>query len=253
MRRQNSTSGGIAPALRGGAMSMCCAALALFVLGCGDDDSGENMDPVSGGGAGAASGAGGDGTSGSAAGASAGGRSGGGGDGAGARGGAGAGAAGASAAGGSGMMAGAGGGAGAAGVDAPVSGAHCTPGTVYTVRGDGPSIIAVETLCDSRDIDGDSEEDHIEGIALQEPMRAGESDAFSATFETGWIDAELWGTDSSCGEPLELLASGRVEADAITCFTMNPTMAHEHLLWVWTFGGGSVREFAICPTGTCEP
>jgi len=246
MRRQNST--------------WCCAALVLFVLACGDDDSGENMDPVSGGGAGAASGAGGDGMSGGrgVAGASAGGRSGGGGDGAGARGGAGAGAAGASAAGGSGGTAGAragagGSGGGAAGADAPVSGAHCSPGTVYSVRGDGPSVIAVETLCDSRDIDGDSEEDHIEGIALPEPMRAGESYAFSATFETGWIDAELWGTDSSCGEPLELLASGRVEADAITCFTMNPTMAHPHLLWVWTFGGGSVREFAICPTGTCEP
>jgi hypothetical protein len=234
MRRQNST--------------LCCAALALFVLGCGDDDSGENMDPVSGGGAGAASGAGGDGTAGGAAGASAGGRSGGG-AGAGA---AGASAAGASGAGGSGVMAGAGGGGGAAGADAPVSGAHCSPGTVYSVRGGGPSVIAVETLCDSRDVDGDSEEDHLEGIALPEPMRAGERYAFSATFETGWIDAELWGTDSSCGEPLELLASGRVEADAITCFTMNPTMAHSHLLWVWTFGGGSVREFAICPTGTCE-
>ena len=99
----------------------------------------------------------------------------------------------------------------------------------------------------------DGEEDHVNSLFLDEAMQPGESYAFSGSFEAGAIDAEIWGTDADCGEALELLASGRVEAGKITCFEMTPTMAHTHLLWVWTDGGGEQGEFAICPSGSCSP
>jgi hypothetical protein len=219
----------------------CCVALALLALACGDDTE-QDMDPVSGGGAGAAGSAG-DGLAGNG---------GAGNDSAGSAGMAGNGGA------GNGGMAGiaGAGGAGSGGMAAPdagVAGDHCSPGTVYRVRGGGPSVTAVASRCESRDVDGDGEEDHIDNLALEQPLQPGGSAAFSASFETGWIEAELWGTDQPCGEPLELLASGRIESDAIACLPLTATMAHEHLLWVWTFGGGSASELALCETGSCQP
>jgi hypothetical protein len=210
-----------------------CVVVVVMVLGAGcGDDGGQDPEPFAG-------------SSGSMAGSQAGSGSGSSGAGGNTPGSGGAGQVGGS--GGTGQTGGSG---GAMAVDAVN---HCSPGTVYYVGGDLPSFLSVESNCDERDINGDGEDDHINSIALPDPMRPGESYAFSVLWDTGWVGLELWGTDEDCGDARELLASGRIEQDEIGCFTMNPTMAHPRLLLVWADGGGAQDDLAICPMGSCEP
>jgi hypothetical protein len=99
-----------------------------------------------------------------------------------------------------------------------------------------------------------SEQIYVRSIALDPPLPAGGTMAFSIEWLAGSASLEFWGVSDVCGDGSERLGTGQSQAPNITCVTLSGgTMSHSNVLMVWRNGGGQHGDVTICPTGACSP
>ena len=91
----------------------------------------------------------------------------------------------------------------------------------------------------------------VRNIALQAPLAANQSMAYSIAWNAGNADLEFWGTNQACGAGAERLGTGQSRAPNISCITLRGTSAYSHILMVWRNGGGQHGNVTICPMGSC--
>ncbi len=144
------------------------------------------------------------------------------------------------------------------GVDEPPTmGAHCTPGTAYEAfraytQAGGP--ISNCSQYDPAQLGLSAEADiSVRSIALSAPLTAEQAMAFSIEWVAGGATIEFWGSSSACGAGVERLTSSESLAPNITCATWSTSAEFEHVLMVYTAGGGNHGDVTLCPSGSCAP
>ena len=91
----------------------------------------------------------------------------------------------------------------------------------------------------------------IRNIALEAPLTAGQTMAFSIEHIAGNATTEFWGTSEECGVAAERLATAEAMAPNILCVELSGSADHSHLLMVWREGGGRHGYVTVCPAGSC--
>lgn len=125
---------------------------------------------------------------------------------------------------------------------------HCTPGTTE------PGINAFPYPLSNCGTTGKGalagKEGYFDNIALDKPIGPGDTYAFSVDMMSADGTMELWGTASSCGDAVELLATAQA-GTGIRCMTVSPkTGTYSNLIWA-IYAAGTNGDVTFCPGGSC--